>query len=170
MKPIVGLVIVACLVCSGSAAFAQNDTAAADSTSETPQTRSIAGQPLTPRALAAALSTVNALLGEMNDGQSAPGYDLLAPSAQETETQAQWNSLFTELHDAAGARKRSTFGFALRTDQLPNARPGEYVVIGLNSDFEKASLAETIILTDVNGRYLISGYHFQNRSPTVSQP
>ncbi|WP_461110778.1 DUF4019 domain-containing protein [Salinisphaera aquimarina] len=123
---------------------------------------SVKGEPVTPLELERVLTTVNTFLAALRSGQNAPGYDLLSPDSKKTESETQWNELFDQMHDKTGKRLSSTFGFALRTDTLPNAPKSDYVVVGLKSSFEKARLAETIILTKVDDRYLISGYHFQS--------
>lgn len=156
--------LILCLSSPVSVALAQTSPAegAANTGASVPAKTSIQGQPLSPQTLSAALKTVNALLVEMKSKDNASGYDLLSPEAQKSETDSQWQQMITQMQDLAGARQRSTFRFGLLTDDLPQAQPGEYVVIGLNSVFEKERLVETFILTEVKGRYMVSGYHFQS--------
>ncbi len=138
------------------------EDAAKTDTTKVPAKTSIQGRPLSPQTLSAALETVNALLAKMKSGDDAAGYDLLSPEAQKSETDSQWQQMIAQMQELAGARQHSTFRFGLLTDDLPQAQPGEYVVIGLNSVFEKERLVETFILINVEGRYMVSGYHFQN--------
>lgn len=158
MKQVLMPIAAALLVLASTSALAQQPA-------DAPPTQNVEGQAPSPQRLALALETVNTFISQMKASGTAPGYALLTPQARQSESEADWDALITRLHDLAGERGDSRFGFALHTDSLPQAPVGDYVVVGLNTDFAKQKLSETIILQNIDGQYMISGYHFQDREP-----
>jgi len=164
MKHVLMPIAAALLALNTANVFAQTESNPSQPTNA-PARQAVEGQAPSPGDLALALETVNAFIEQLKTDARAPGYALLTPETRASESEDDWDALINQLHDRAGERQDSRFAFALRTDSLPQAEPGNYVVIGLNTNFATQKLTETIILQSVDGRYMISGYHFQDRKP-----
>ena len=143
------LVLIACVLaafCAGAA-----DEPDAPSQAETKAPTEI---DLTP-----AIAAAQHWLALLDQGRYGTSWEEAAPMFQEAMSRHRWETTLPGARDPLGQTINRKMRQANYTTTVPNAPPGEYVVIQFDTRFEKRP-ASTEIVTPmkVGDRWLVSGY------------
>ena len=105
----------------------------------------------------------------VDEGQYSESWDLFASLFQERVSRPDWIDELTELRASVGGLKsRTIIGVRYALD-LPQAPPGEYVVVQYDSEFElHGAVLETILsLKTPNNGWRIAGYYLEGNLAQV---
>ena len=111
-------------------------------------------------AVAAATDSATRWLAVADAGTWGDSWDQLAPAAQAGVSKAAWSSGLPPVRDPLGAVKSRKLQSADFTRTLPNAPPGDYVVIQYATEFaNKPQSVETVVPMRLpDGSWKVSGY------------
>ncbi len=121
-----------------------------------------------PRAADEEIDTVPATraavawLAIIDSGQYGKSWDAAAEVFKTGVTQSQWESMVAPVRGKVGnlvTRKPSSVKYVR---DLPNAPPGEYVVIQYSTQFERGLFTETVTpMKQADGSWKVSGYYIK---------
>lgn len=113
-----------------------------------------------PTPEAAAQGAAAQWLALVDTGKYAASWDTAAPAFQAAVTRDQWASAAQSVRAPLGALKSRVVQSAQFTTTLPQAPPGEYVVIVYHTAFaQKDPAIETVaMMRDKDGKWKSSGY------------
>lgn len=126
-------------------------------------TGQVAADPTSDEATASAVAT--AWLGLVDAGNYAAAWARLHPQFQATLEQATWGARLGATRNSVGAIQARRLVGARYASSLPDAPPGEYVVVQFESRFEhRPELLETIVpMRDTDGQWRVAGHFFAER-------
>ena len=109
--------------------------------------------------LAPAIAAAQHWLALLDQGRYGASWEQAAPMFQEAMSRHRWETTLPGARDPLGgpiARKMRQADF---TTSVPNAPPGEYVVIQFDTRFENRPMTTEIVTPmKVGDRWLVSGY------------
>ena len=109
--------------------------------------------------LTPAIAAAEAWLTLVDAGRYGASWDQAAPMLQEAMSRHRWETTLPGIRDPLGQPITRKMRQALFARVLPNAPPGEYVVIQFDTRFENRPLTTEIVTPmKVEGRWLVSGY------------
>jgi hypothetical protein len=96
----------------------------------------------------------------LDRGAYGAGWEQAAPLFQEGMSRHRWETSLPNVRDGFGTVLRRKVRQATLATQLPNAPPGEYVVIQFDTAFEKRPLTTEIVtpMKDRDGQWRVAGY------------
>lgn len=121
----------------------------------------------------AALEASLAWLELVDNGQYAASWRETAPVMQEAINTSDWVGQLQRVRDSLGAAVEREIRSATWTTELPEAPPGEYVVIVFLSTFAEANVPYREIITPMlleDGQWRVSGYYLQPLENTPAPP
>lgn len=107
-----------------------------------------------------AMAAATEWLGLVDAGRFADSWQEAAAPIREAVTRPQWEKALVQARAALGAFVSRKVMSATYTRRLPDAPPGEYVVIQYQSRYENRPIAtETVTpAREADGRWRVSGY------------
>ncbi len=95
----------------------------------------------------------------VDEGAFEKSWQHLHPSLKSEVGEIAWKGMLTQVHDAMGQSTSRTRVGAKYTQQLPEAPPGEYVVVQYETRFKMGTMIETVVpRKGSDGRWRVSGY------------
>lgn len=126
-------------------------------------TRGNASEAAAGQAVDKAVAAAEAWLLLIDKAQYAESWNDTAAAFKEKVPKADWEKAITTVRSPLGAAKSRTIKSATFTRHLPDAPPGEYVVIQFDAQFEKEQGIETITpMREKDGSWKISGYYYKS--------
>lgn len=116
--------------------------------------------PQVTEATDAATKSATAWLRQIDGGKYPESWDQASKSFRDEVARNDWNAALTSLRTPLGAPTTRTLESAQLTRELPNAPPGEYVVIQFDTAFEKkpASVETVVAIRDPDRNWRVTGY------------
>ena len=109
--------------------------------------------------LAPAIAEAQRWLTLIDQGRYGASWEAAAPMFQEAMSRHRWETTLPGARDPLGAPIKRKLRQADFATKLPNAPPGEYVVIQFDTVFEnRPSSTEIVTPMKVGDRWLVSGY------------
>jgi len=109
--------------------------------------------------LAPAIAEAQRWLTLIDQGRYGASWEAAAPIFQEAMSRHRWETTLPGARDPLGAPVKRKLRQADFATTLPNAPPGEYVVIQFDTIFEnRPSSTEIVTPMKVGDRWLVSGY------------
>ena len=109
--------------------------------------------------LAPAIAEAQRWLTLIDQGRYGASWEAAAPMFQEAMSRHRWETTLPGARDPLGAPIKRKLRQADFTATLPNAPPGEYVVIQFDTIFQnRPSSTEIVTPMKVGDRWLVSGY------------
>ena len=109
--------------------------------------------------LAPAIAEAQRWLTLIDQGRYGASWEAAAPLFQEAMSRHRWETTLPGARDPLGAPIKRKLRQADFTATLPNAPPGEYVVIQFDTIFQnRPSSTEIVTPMKVGDRWLVSGY------------
>ena len=106
-----------------------------------------------------AIAAAEEWLRGIDAGHYGASWDDAAPLFQEAMSRHRWETTLPGVRDPLGAPITRKMRQAVFVRTLPNAPPGEYVVIQFDTRFEKRPLTtEVVTPMKVGDRWRVSGY------------
>ena len=109
--------------------------------------------------LAPAIAEAQRWLTLIDQGRYGASWEAAAPMFQEAMSRHRWETTLPGARDPLGQPVTRKMRQADFTTTVPNAPPGEYVVIQFDTRFEKRpATTEIVTPMKVGDRWLVSGY------------
>jgi hypothetical protein len=108
---------------------------------------------------ARAQASAEAWLDLIWNGQVEESWEEAAAAFKQAVTAEQWASAGGQVMAQTGSFRSRTLETAERSASLPNAPPGDYVVLTYSSVFENASGRETVTMMLEDGEWKAIGYY-----------
>ena len=110
--------------------------------------------------VAAAVDAVTPWLALVDSGQYAESWFQASSDFRGAASKEQWIHALNTVRAPLGKLVSRHLKSATHTDKLPNARPGEYVVVQYDTSYEKAPgmLEVVVAVQEKDGAWKVSGY------------
>ena len=128
------------------------------STNDASGESSITSLPIPPRDLERALAATNRFLDLLAADRYDDAWNFLGDIGRALTTLESWRNEFVAARAKEGRRLSSEFLGAVKTDTVPGGPRGNYIIVGLETRFEKARVKETVSLTLQHGNWMVIGY------------
>ena len=111
----------------------------------------------------AATNAVAPWLALVDSGQYAESWFQASSDFRNITSKEQWVDALKTVRAPLGKLVSRQLQSAKYTTTLPNSRPGEFVVIQYNTDYEKApGMVETVVaVLEKNGTWKVTGYYIK---------
>ena len=118
--------------------------------------------PNSEKAVAAAQAAARPWLALVDAGRYAAGWDSASALLKKATTKAAWETAVRQARQSYSASEPRTLIRASYETSLPNAPPGEYVVLQYRSSKNGRAVIETITpMKEAGGAWRVSGYYIR---------
>ncbi len=115
-------------------------------------------QPGDAKERAEAIRVAETLLGLIDEGDLTESWELTSPVLRDMTSQLAWKTGIWGMRKGVGKPIRRELIDAAYTEKMPDAPPGSYFQIAFQTEFERATVVERVIIRSERGAWKVAGY------------